>query len=208
MKVEKFVTGIISTNCYLAVNEKTKQAVVIDPAAAPARLMDHIREEGLKIEAILLTHGHFDHIMGIDGFLKEYEVPVYVHEDDLPMMEDPQWNQSAIYTAGYTFSKAEPVRDGQVLSYVGYEFKVLHTPGHTPGGCCYYVESEHVLFSGDTLFQRSVGRTDFKGSSTSALIRGIREKLMPLPDDTHVYPGHMGETMIGYERENNPFIQE
>lgn len=208
MKVEKFVTGIISTNCYLAVNEKTKQAVVIDPAAAPARLMSHIREEGVKIEAILLTHGHFDHIMGIDGFLKEYNVPVYVHEDDLLMMEDPQWNQSAIYTAGYTFSKAEPVKDGQILSYAGYEFQVLHTPGHTPGGCCYYVKSEHVLFSGDTLFQRSVGRTDFRGSSTSALIRGIREKLMPLPDDTHVYPGHMGETMIGYERENNPYIQE
>ena len=106
MRVEKFVTGIISTNCYLAVNEDTKQAVVVDPAAAPARLMDHIREEGLKIEAILLTHGHFDHIMGIDGFLKEYSVPVYVHEDDLKMMEDPQWNQSAIYTAGYTFAGA------------------------------------------------------------------------------------------------------
>ena len=192
MKVELFVTGIISTNCYVAVNEETKQAVVIDPASA----------------SILLTHGHFDHIMGIDGFLKEYQVPVYVHEDDLPMMEDPQWNQSSIYTRGYTFSGAVPVKDGQVLSYAGYDFQVLHTPGHTPGGCCYYVASEHVLFSGDTLFQRSVGRTDFEGSSTSALIRGIREKLMSLPDDTHVYPGHMGETMIGYERENNPFIQE
>ena len=208
MKVELFVTGIISTNCYVAVNEETKQAVVIDPALASMRMMNQIREEGLKIEAILLTHGHFDHIMGIDGFLKEYQVPVYVHEDDLPMMEDPQWNQSSIYTRGYTFSGAVPVKDGQVLSYAGYDFQVLHTPGHTPGGCCYYVASEHVLFSGDTLFQRSVGRTDFEGSSTSALIRGIREKLMTLPDDTHVYPGHMGETMIGYERENNPFIQE
>lgn len=208
MRVEKFVTGIISTNCYLAVNEDTKQAVVVDPAAAPARLMDHIREEGLKIEAILLTHGHFDHIMGIDGFLKEYSVPVYVHEDDLKMMEDPQWNQSAIYTAGYTFAGAVPLRDGQTLSLAGYDFQVLHTPGHTPGGCCYYVQSEGVLFSGDTLFQRSVGRTDFEGSSTKDLIRGIREKLMVLPDNTHVYPGHMGETLIGYEKRENPFIQE
>ena len=208
MRVEKFVTGIISTNCYLAVNEDTKQAVVVDPAAAPARLMDHIREEGLKIEAILLTHGHFDHIMGIDGFLKEYSVPVYVHEDDLKMMEDPQWNQSAIYTTGYTFAGAAPLRDGQTLSLAGYDFQVLHTPGHTPGGCCYYVKSEGVLFSGDTLFQRSVGRTDFEGSSTKDLIRGIREKLMVLPDDTHVYPGHMGETLIGYEKRENPFIQE
>lgn len=208
MRVEKFVTGIISTNCYLAVNEDTKQAVVVDPAAAPARLMDHIREEGLKIEAILLTHGHFDHIMGIDGFLKEYSVPVYVHEDDLKMMEDPQWNQSAIYTAGYTFAGAAPLRDGQTLSLAGNDFQVLHTPGHTPGGCCYYVKSEGVLFSGDTLFQRSVGRTDFEGSSTKDLIRGIKEKLMVLPDDTHVYPGHMGETLIGYEKRENPFIQE
>lgn len=208
MRVEKFVTGIISTNCYLAVNEDTKQAVVVDPAAAPARLMDHIREEGLKIEAILLTHGHFDHIMGIDGFLKEYSVPVYVHEDDLKMMEDPQWNQSAIYTAGYTFAGAAPLRDGQTLSLAGYDFQVLHTPGHTPGGCCYYVKSEGVLFSGDTLFQRSVGRTDLEGSSTKDLIRGIKEKLMVLPDDTHVYPGHMGETLIGYEKRENPFIQE
>ena len=208
MRVEKFVTGIISTNCYLAVNEDTKQAGVVDPAAAPARLMDHIREEGLKIEAILLTHGHFDHIMGIDGFLKEYSVPVYVHEDDLKMMEDPQWNQSAIYTSGYTFAGAVPLRDGQTLSLAGYDFQVLHTPGHTPGGCCYYVKSEGVLFSGDTLFQRSVGRTDFEGSSTKDLIRGIREKLMVLPDDTHVYPGHMGETLIGYEKRENPFIQE
>ena len=208
MRVEKFVTGIISTNCYLAVNEDTKQAVVVDPAAAPARLMDHIREEGLKIEAILLTHGHFDHIMGIDGFLKEYSVPVYVHEDDLKMMEDPQWNQSAIYTAGYTFAGAAPLRDGQTLSLAGYDFQVLHTPGHTPGGCCYYVKSEGVLFSGDTLFQRSVGRPDFEGSSTKDLIRGIKEKLMVLPDDTHVYPGHMGETLIGYEKRENPFIQE
>lgn len=208
MRVEKFVTGIISTNCYLAVNEDTKQAVVVDPAAAPARLMDHIREEGLKIEAILLTHGHFDHIMGIDGFLKEYSVPVYVHEDDLKMMEDPQWNQSAIYTTGYTFAGAAPLRDGQTLSLAGYDFQVLHTPGHTPGGCCYYVKSEGVLFSGDTLFQRSVGRTDFEGSSTKDLIRGIKEKLMVLPDDTHVYPGHMGETLIGYEKRENPFIQE
>ena len=135
-------------------------------------------------------------------------MPVYVHEDDLKMMEDPQWNQSAIYTAGYTFAGTAPLRDGQTLSLAGYDFQVLHTPGHTPGGCCYYVKSEGVLFSGDTLFQRSVGRTDFEGSSTKDLIRGIKEKLMVLPDDTHVYPGHMGETLIGYEKRENPFIQE
>ena len=208
MKIDRFVIGPVGTNCYIVRNEDTDECFVTDPAACPPELVGHIRKEGLNVKAVLLTHGHFDHIMGIDGFLKEYSVPVYVHEDDLKMMEDPQWNQSAIYTAGYTFAGAAPLRDGQTLSLAGYDFQVLHTPGHTPGGCCYYVKSEGVLFSGDTLFQRSVGRTDFEGSSTKDLIRGIREKLMVLPDDTHVYPGHMGETLIGYEKRENPFIQE
>ena len=202
MKVERFVTGIISTNCYLAVNEETKQAVIVDPAACPKKMLDYIEGEDLKIEAILLTHGHFDHIMGIDGFLKEYPVPVYVHEDDEKVMNDPRLT----YTAGYTFSRAQYLRDRQTLDLAGYKFEVIHTPGHTWGGCCYYIASENVLFSGDTLFQCSVGRTDFETSSTSDLMHSVREKLMKLPDETHVYPGHMGETMIGYEREHNPFI--
>lgn len=206
MKVEKFVTGIISTNCYLAINEETKQAVVIDPAACPSYLMSHIKSEGLKVEAILLTHGHFDHIMGIDGFLSEFDVPVYVHEDDADAMEDPALNQSSTYTSGYTFGKARYLRDRQTLELAGYTFQVIHTPGHTKGGCCYYVASEDVLFSGDTLFQNSVGRTDFVNSSTSDLVHSVREKLFLLPDDTIVYPGHMGETKIGHEKKYNPYV--
>ena len=206
MKVEKFVTGIISTNCYLVINEDTKQAVVIDPAACPSYLMSHIKSEGLKVEAILLTHGHFDHIMGIDGFLSEFDVPVYVHEDDADAMEDPVLNQSSTYTSGYTFGKARYLRDHQTLELVGYTFQVIHTPGHTKGGCCYYVASEDVLFSGDTLFQNSVGRTDFVNSSTSNLVHSVREKLFLLPDDTMVYPGHMGETKIGHEKKYNPYV--
>ena len=206
MKVEKFVTGIISTNCYLVINEDTKQAVVIDPAACPSYLMSHIKSEGLKIEAILLTHGHFDHIMGIDGFLSEFDVPVYVHEEDADAMEDPVLNQSSTYTSGYTFGKARYLRDRQTLELAGYTFQVIHTPGHTKGGCCYYVASEGVLFSGDTLFQNSVGRTDFVNSSTSDLVHSVREKWFLLPDDTMVYPGHMGETKIGHEKKYNPYV--
>ena len=206
MKVEKFVTGIISTNCYLVINEDTKQAVVIDPAACPSYLMSHIKSEGLKVEAILLTHGHFDHIMGIDGFLSEFDVPVYVHEDDADAMEDPVLNQSSTYTSGYTFGKARYLRGRQTLELAGYTFQVIHTPGHTKGGCCYYVASEDVLFSGDTLFQNSVGRTDFVNSSTSDLVHSVREKLFLLPDDTMVYPGHMGETTIGHEKKYNPYV--
>lgn len=206
MKVEKFVTGIISTNCYLAVNEETRQTAVIDPAACPSYLMGHIKSEGLKIEAVLLTHGHFDHIMGLDGFLKEYDVPVYLHRDDEQLIKDPGLNQSGVYTSGYTFGSATYIEDNETLKTAGFEFKVLHTPGHTPGGVCYYAEAEKVLFSGDTLFQSSVGRTDFPLGSMADLVRGIREKLMVLPDDVLVYPGHMGETTIGYEKSHNPFL--
>ena len=206
MKVERFSTGILGTNCYLAINEETRQTVVIDPAACPTYLMSHVKREGLEIKAILLTHGHFDHTMGIDAFLDEFHVPVYVHEGDEPLMNDPGLNLSATYTSGYTFSKAEYIRGGQSLSVAGYEFQVLHTPGHTPGGVCYYVESEKVLFSGDTLFQASVGRTDFPMSSMSDLVQAIREKLLVLPQDVKVYPGHMGETTIGYEQKHNMFI--
>lgn len=206
MRVERFLTGIIGTNCYLAINGDTKQAVIVDPAACPKNMLDFIEAEELKIEAILLTHGHFDHIMGIDEFLRYFPVPVYVHEDEEKVMNDAGLNQSTVYTSGYTFSGAQYLRDRQTLDLAGYTFEVIHTPGHTWGGCCYYIKSENILFSGDTLFQCSVGRTDFETSSTSDLIHSIEEKLMRLPDETVVYPGHMGGTTIGYERVHNPFI--
>lgn len=206
MKVEIFVTGIISTNCYLIINEETKQAVIVDPAACPKKMRDYIQENELEIVAILLTHGHFDHIMGIDGFLKMFKVPVYVHEGDEETINDPRLNQSAVYTNGYTFSGAQYLRDKQTLKLAGYTFEVIHTPGHTPGGCCYYIADENVLFCGDTLFRCSVGRTDFENSSTSALVHSVREKLFKLPDETIAYPGHMGATKIGYEKTHNPYV--
>ncbi len=131
MKVERFVTGIISTNCYLAINEDTRQAVVVDPAACPSYLLSHIKSEGIKIEALLLTHAHFDHIMGIDGFVDEFHVPVYVYEEDADAMTDPKLNQSSVYTGGYTYEGARSIREGQILKLAGYDFEVFHTPGHT-----------------------------------------------------------------------------
>ena len=206
MKVEIFVTGIISTNCYVVSNEETKEAVIVDPAAYPKKLKSYLQENELQVKAILLTHGHFDHIMGIDGGLEDYQVPVYVHEDEAELIADPILNESNTYTNGYTYDKAEYIREGQILKLIGYEFQVIHTPGHTSGGVSYYVASENVLFSGDTLFHGSVGRTDFKTSSMSALIHSIREKLFLLPDETVVYPGHMGATTIGTEKKINPYV--
>lgn len=155
-----FLTGILSTNCYVAWNEQTKEAVIVDPAAYSKKLAEFLREEGLKPQAVLLTHGHFDHIMGLDALLEEYPVPVYVHEAEKGLIADPKTNLSLTYTNGYVFEDATYVTDGQKIAAAGVTFEVLFTPGHTSGGCCYYAETENMLFSGDTLFRCSVGRSD------------------------------------------------
>ena len=207
MTVKQFLAGPIGTNCYLLINEKTKEAVIVDPASCPDYMMNYIKTEEIKLKAVLLTHAHFDHIMGLSDVMEDIKVPVYVEEADLPMMMDGESNLSSGYMrGGYQFADAVPVRDGQQLQIAGFQFRVIHTPGHTPGGCCYYMEQEDVLFSGDTLFRTSVGRSDFPGGSASALVRSVKEKLLILPEETHVYPGHMEETTIGYEKRHNPFV--
>lgn len=207
MKIKKYVVGMIGTNCYLVINEETKESVMVDPGAYPAKVKNAVKEQGLKLKAVLLTHAHFDHIMGLSDVMEDVKVPVYVEEADLPMMTDGESNLSSAYVrGGYRFEEAVPVSDGQQLEIAGFQCRVIHTPGHTPGGCCYYMEQEGVLFSGDILFQTSVGRSDFPGGSASALVRSVKEKLLVLPEETHVYPGHMEETTIGYEKLHNPFI--
>lgn len=206
MKVERFLTGILSTNCYVAWNEQTKEAVIVDPAAYSKKLAEFLREEGLKPQAVLLTHGHFDHIMGLDALLEEYPVPVYVHGAEKGLIADPKTNLSLTYTNGYVFEDATYVTDGQKIAAAGVTFEVLFTPGHTSGGCCYYAETENLLFSGDTLFRCSVGRSDLPTGDETTLIRSIKEKLLVLPENTVVYPGHMAATTIQTEKTANPFL--
>lgn len=206
MKIERFVLGPIETNCYVVVNEDTKECFAVDMAYCPKAYVDHIREQGYQMKALFLTHGHFDHIMGIDGVREKFKVPVYASEKEQEILQDARLNLSAAYGGGYTFSDATYVRDGEELEIAGMKIKVIETPGHTAGGCCYYIAEEEVLFSGDSLFCASIGRTDFPTGSSSQLVRAVRDKLIVLPEDTMVYPGHMEETTIGYERKHNPFI--
>ena len=207
MKIQNFVLGMVGTNCYLVVNEEEKQCILIDPAVYSGEIAEQIRREGLDLRAILLTHGHFDHIMGIDGFRKEFpEIPVYAHREEEALLKDASMNASLEFGRQYTFSGAVYAEDGDVLDLAGMQFRVIHTPGHTIGGCCYYLQEEKVLFSGDTLFRESIGRTDFPTGNGGQLMRSIREKLFTLPEETAVYPGHMERTTIGDEKKYNPYF--
>lgn len=207
MKIQNFVLGMVGTNCYLVVNEEEKQCILIDPAVHSGEIAEQIRREGLDLRAILLTHGHFDHIMGIDGFRKEFpEIPVYAHREEEALLKDASMNASLEFGRQYTFSGAAYAEDGDVLDLAGMQFQVIHTPGHTIGGCCYYLQEEKVLFSGDTLFRESIGRTDFPTGNGGQLMRSIREKLFTLPEETAVYPGHMERTTIGDEKKYNPYF--
>ena len=206
LKVRHLVVGAVATNCYIAENKKTKEALIIDPGDNAARIVQIIKEDGVVPVAVLLTHGHFDHAMAAQEVAEQYGIKIYAHETEKETLETPQINLSGMIGRTLTFHADCYVKDGDILNLAGFEIRVLHTPGHTQGGVCYYVEKEGVLFSGDTLFCCSVGRSDFATSSTSALIRSIKEKLFLLSDETKVFPGHMGATTIGNEKVNNPYV--
>lgn len=206
MKIEKFVLGSMATNSYLIENEETKELVIVDPATCPDYVVSHVKSMGYTPRAILLTHAHFDHVMGIDGWVKEFDIPVYLHEDEKEVLEDPSLNLSARFGKTYAYNKAKVLHDGECFEVAGFSFKAIHTPGHTKGGCCYYVENEEILISGDTLFHNSVGRSDFPTGSMATLVKSIREKLFTLPDTVMVYPGHDSLTCIADEKMYNPFV--
>ncbi|WP_180272709.1 MBL fold metallo-hydrolase [Konateibacter massiliensis] len=206
--VEQYQLGPVRTNCYIVYNDDTKEAVVVDPADNGMYIKNMLEKQNLNIQAILLTHGHFDHIMAVEFLKNTYQVPILVHEEEKQILEDASKNLSGTMGGNAYIVKADRfLKDGEQLELLGTKIKVLHTPGHTAGGACYLFEEENMLFSGDTLFAGSVGRTDFPTGSMSTLVRSIKDKLMVLADDMAVYPGHESETTIGNERKFNPFIR-
>ena len=207
MEIKRLVLGIVRTNCYIVYTEDTKKAVVIDPAADSRRIIEELSALGVTPEAVLLTHGHFDHMLAADSLRKEYHIPVCVLNEDAVLLEQPDLNCSEQFLhMAYGITADEQLTDGQELPYLGGIFKVIATPGHTAGSCCYYAEKEGILFSGDTLFQGSVGRTDLPTGKASQIALSIREKLFVLPENTLVLSGHGTETTIGEEKQYNPYV--
>lgn len=205
-EVLRYIVGPVCTNCYLLVNHKTGELLVVDPGDQAQLIEKQIEKTGAKPVAILLTHGHFDHAGAAEELADKYQISIYAHEAERETLEDPGLNLCGMIGEHKVYHADIFVKDEEVLNLAGFSIRVFFTPGHTIGGCCYYIADEKILFSGDTLFQESVGRTDFPRGSASDLIRAIREKLMPLPDDVTVYTGHDESTLIGYERMHNPHL--
>jgi|SRR5690554_1694844 glyoxylase-like metal-dependent hydrolase (beta-lactamase superfamily II) len=195
----------MAANAYIVYTENKPEAVIIDPGDDIELIMDLIKEHELKLEKILLTHGHFDHIGAVKDLKERTGAQVAIHKQEADFLTDPNKNLSYIINRQIVQDPADIfLEDGDLIRVADMEFKVLHTPGHTEGGVCYKLGK--VLFTGDTLFEGSVGRTDLSGGSYEQLMSSIREKLLVLDDDHLVYPGHGRQTTIGRERRENPFL--
>jgi len=208
MKWQRIPLGPLQTNAYILTNSN-KECVIFDPGGDGQRFNTILRQQGLTPVAILLTHAHFDHIGAIDDVIANWDVPVYIHEKEKNWLKDPALNGSAYFIPGQEIlSKAEPTILPKEGSFVVSDFHLdLHyTPGHSPGSVSYYCKELGVVFSGDALFQGSIGRTDLPGGSHEQLLSSIHKKLLTLPEETIVLSGHGPETTIEAEMDSNPFL--
>ena len=204
MEIQYRVLGAIGTNVYFLINKETKETLLVDPADNAPYLMEQIKMRGYDMKAILLSHGHFVHIYAVNDQKKSLDVPVYAYADEAALMGDSWMNRSKAWAEAMTVKPDILLHDGDELDLAGFHIRVIHTPGHTAGSCCYYFEEEKVLIAGDTLFYESYGRTDLDTGSEAAIMRSLREQLFLLPDDVEVYPGHGDSTTIGHEKKYNP----
>ena len=197
--------GPLETNCYIVYDDVEKEAFLIDPAWDYEQIDKALDVLGVTLRFVFLTHGHADHIGALQEVRNHKDVPVYIGKGDVDLIANSRNNLSMFLGKEIVITSPEHiVTDGEVINFAGVPFKVIETPGHTPGGLSLY--GAGLLFAGDTLFRCSVGRTDFYGGDSHVLVSSIEEKLMKLPDDTVVLPGHGPATDIGYERRNNPFL--
>ncbi len=198
--------GVCQTNCYFVYREGCSKVIFIDPADYGDQIFKAMKDNGFEVAAILLTHGHFDHIWGCSRLRQLTSAPVYAYEGEEDVLLSSDLNVSAGAGRACTVKANALLKDGEEVTIEDMTFKLIATPGHTQGSCCYYFEEANMLISGDTLFEESVGRTDLPTGSMSTLVRSVKDKLFELPDDVVVYPGHGDSTTIGHEKKYNPFI--
>ncbi len=207
MIFETIVVGQLGVNCFILADQDTREGVVVDPGADVEQVLAIVRAKGLTIRYIVNTHGHFDHVGGNRRLQAETGATLMIHAADEPYLTRAA-RSATMYGLTAEDSPAPGVQltDGQTIRFGRHEIRVIHTPGHTPGGCCLYLAEEGILLSGDTLFAESVGRTDLPGGSFDDLSASIRTKLFVLPEGTKVYPGHGPMTTIGHEKAHNPYL--
>lgn len=206
MKLERLTLKLLAENCYIYHNEEN--CVVFDPGSDFEHIKDYIVSRNLQVSYILLTHCHFDHVGAASDLKDFFNTKILCHKDDLATLK--MTNKSAEYYGLEPVKVPEIdsfVNDNDIIDFCGTPIKVIHTPGHSTGSVCYYIENDNILISGDTLFLESIGRTDFPTGSYDDIIKSIEEKLYSLPDNTVVYPGHGFHTTIEHEKKANPFVQ-
>ncbi len=204
LRIRRAVLGMLETNCYFAENTETGETLIVDPADDWEAIKAWCLGNGRKPAAILLTHGHFDHMLAADALRREFSIEICAGLAERELLGNPSYNLSAVWSRPVTLEADRYLTDGQILSLAGFSVQVIATPGHTVGGVCYYLKEDGVLFSGDTLFAGSYGRVDFPTSSMADMARSVREKLLCLPEETIVYPGHGESTDIRAEKQYNP----
>ena len=208
MDVRSFTVGPVAENCYFVRAGGASEAIVIDPGDEAQRLLGAIDELGLDVKAILLTHTHFDHVGAVAPVAAATGAPVYCPELEVGVLADVMSWVPPGFGPFESYEADETVAGGERLELAGLEIEVLFTPGHSPGHVTYSIPAEQALFSGDVLFEGSIGRTDLPGGDTATLMRTLAELIAAQSDDTRVFPGHMGLTTIGRERATNPFLRE
>ena len=209
LEVRGVVVGLFRENCWVVGSRQRGEACVIDPGDEPEEILALARDMGVRITRVVASHAHLDHIMVARDIVEATGAPFLMHASDLFIADNlpdaaRNWFGREVLPAPRP--DAFP-RDGQNLEIAGVNVRVIHTPGHTPGSLCLYAADAQLLFSGDTLFRESIGRTDLPGGDMDQILRSISQRLFELPDETRVLPGHMQETTIGYERVHNPFVR-